>query len=89
MAYIGTICRREARGYLREVYDEIGSDLVGGRFASNKVAVWNIMRLFSLRAEYLRAVSRGFVLMMWSGNQRRMAKEAIAVGVSATNRCDY
>jgi alkylhydroperoxidase family enzyme len=89
MAYIRQIGRREAGDALRAIYDEIGSDLVGKRFARNEVAVWNIMRLFSLRPAYLRAVSRGFVLMMWSGNLRRKAKEAIAVAVSATNNCHY
>jgi alkylhydroperoxidase family enzyme len=89
MAYIRVIGPRKASGELREVYDEIGSDLAGGRFAPNALAVWNIMRLFSLRPAYLRAVSRGFVLMMWSGNLRRETKEAIAVAVSATNDCQY
>jgi hypothetical protein len=89
MAYIRQIDRNEGGDELRAVYDEIGSDLAGGRFARNEFAVWNIMRIFSLRAAYLRAVSRGFVLTMWSGNLRREAKEAIAVAVSATNKCQY
>ena len=89
MAYIRVIGPREAGGALRKAYEEIGCDLAGVRFAPNSLAVWNIMRLFSLRPTYLRAVSRGFVLTMWGGDLRREAKEAIAVAVSATNDCHY
>jgi alkylhydroperoxidase family enzyme len=88
MAYIQTIPPRVAKGELRDVYLQIRCDMVGQRPIFLGMAVWNIMRVFSLRPNFLRAFEQAFLFTMW-GVLRRGAKEAIGVTVSRTNRCDY
>jgi hypothetical protein len=89
MAFIQTIPPRLARAELRDAYLQIRRDMVGRRAFPLGLAVWNIMRVFSLRPAFLMAFERAFVSTMWGGVLRREAKEAIGVSVSRTNRCHY
>ena len=89
MAHIRTICVREARGELRDVYLQIRRDMVGRAPLPVSAVVWNIMRVFSIRPPFLKAFSRAFLHFMWDGRLRRQAKEAIGVTVAQANRCKY
>ena len=89
MAFIRTIPPRLAKSELREAYLQIRRDMVGRRPLFLGMAVWNIMRVFSLRPAFLTAFERAFVFTMWGGVLRREAKEAIGVSVSRTNQCHY
>jgi alkylhydroperoxidase family enzyme len=89
MPYIKTVSPWRAGGDLRQVYQEIRRDLVGGRTVPLGMTVWNILRVFSLRPQFLRAFERCFLLTMWSGGLRRQAREAIGVAIAQTNRCHY
>ena len=48
----------------------------------------NIMRVFSLRPEFLSVVCRGFNTL-WGGTLPRTVKEMIAVTVSKATHCHY
>jgi alkylhydroperoxidase family enzyme len=89
MAFIRTISPRVATGELREAYLQIRRDMVGQRPVLLGMAVWNIMRVFSLRPAFLRAFERAFQFTMWGGVLDRKMKEAIGVAVSRTNQCHY
>ncbi len=89
MAHIETIHPRQARGELREVYEQIRRDMVGRLPVPLASSVWNIMRVFSLRPALLRAFESAFLLTMWGGTLRRPAKEALGVTVSGANNCHY
>ena len=89
MAFIQTIPPRLARTELRDAYLQIRRDMVGRRPLPLGWAVWNIMRVFSLRPAFLMAFERAFLLTMWGGVLRREAKEAIGVSVSRANQCHY
>jgi alkylhydroperoxidase family enzyme len=71
------------------VYQEIRRDLVGRLPVPLATAVWNIMRVFSLRPDLLRAFQRCFLLSMWGEGLSRVAKEALGVSVSWANDCHY
>jgi hypothetical protein len=89
MAFIRTIPPRVAKRELREAYLQIRRDMVGRRPLFLGMAVWNIMRVFSLRPAFLMAFERAFQFTMWGGVLRRTKKEAIGVAVSRTNQCHY
>jgi alkylhydroperoxidase family enzyme len=48
----------------------------------------NIMKIFSLRPEYLQAASSQFHTM-WGGELPRTLKEMVAVTVSKATNCHY
>ena len=89
MAYIQTIQPWSARGDVGKAYRDIRHALVGWLPVPASLAVWNIMRVFSLRPALLRAFGQRFLLTMWSGWLRRPAREAIGVTVAWTNSCHY
>ena len=89
MAFIKTISAREANDELRAIYRMIRSDMVGSLPFPVEWAAWNVMQVFSLRPQFLRAFGRGFRLIMWDGELTRLAKEAIGVSVAQTNACHY
>jgi hypothetical protein len=89
MAFIKTISVREANDELRAIYGMIRSDIVGFLPCPVEWTTWNVVRVFSLRPQFLRAFHRGFRHIMWDGELRRQAKEAIGVSVAQTNTCHY
>ena len=89
MAFIKTISVREANDELRAIYGQIRSDMVGSLPFPVEWTTWNVMQVFSLRPQFLRAFARGFRHFMWDGELRRLAKEAIGVSVAQTNACPY
>ena len=89
MAFIKTISKREANDELRAIYRMIRSDMVGYVPFPVKWTTGNVMRVFSLRPQFLWAFERGFRHFMWDGELSRMAKEAIAVSIAQTNACHY
>jgi nitrite reductase/ring-hydroxylating ferredoxin subunit len=89
VSYIETTHPRQARGELRDVYEQIRRDMVGRWPVPLASSVWNIMRVFSPRPALLRAFESAFLLTMWEGTLRRQAKEALGVAVSGANRCHY
>jgi hypothetical protein len=89
MTRIRTISPREARGELRQVYEQLRSDMVGTRLVPLGISAWGIMRVFSLRPALLAAFNRAFLHTMWGGPLGREAKEALGVTVARTNSCPY
>ena len=89
MAFIKTISVREANEELRAIYGMIRSDMVGSLPFPVEWTTWNVMQVFSLRPQFLRALGRGFRHIMWDGELTRLAKEAIGVSVAQTNACHY
>ena len=89
MSFIKTIPAREANGELRAVYGMIRSDMVGSLPFPVEWTTWKVMRVFSLRPQFLLAFQRGFRHFMWDGELSRLAKEAIGVSVAQTNACRY
>ena len=89
MAFIKTISVRAASDELRVVYGMIRSDMVGPLPLPLEWTAWNVMQVFSLRPQFLRAFERGFRHFMWDGELGRLAKEAIGVSVAQTNACHY
>ncbi|PWT88427.1 MAG: hypothetical protein C5B56_08745 [Proteobacteria bacterium] len=89
MAFIKTISVREADDELRGIYAMIRSDLVGALPFPVEWTTRNVMRVFSLRPQFLWAFERGFRHIMWDGQLTRLAKEAIGVSVAQTNACHY
>ena len=89
MAFIKTISVREADDGLRAIYGMIRSDMVGSVPFPVEWTTWNVMQVFSLRPQFLRAFERGFRHIMWDGELPRLAKEAIGVSVAQTNACHY
>jgi hypothetical protein len=89
MAHIETIGPWRARGEVGAAYRALRRELVGKLPVPASLAVWNIMRVFSLRPALLQAFGQCFLLTMWGGPLRRSAKEAIGVTVARTNSCHY
>jgi alkylhydroperoxidase family enzyme len=89
MAFIKTISVREADDELRAVYSMIHSDMVGPLPFPVEWTTWNVMRVFSLRPQFLWAFGRGFRHIMWDGELTRLTKEAIGVSVAQANACHY
>jgi alkylhydroperoxidase family enzyme len=89
MAFIKTISAREADAELRAIYGGIRTDTVGTFPLPVEWTTWNVMRVFSLRPQFLWAFERGFRHFMWDGELRRLAKEAIGVSVAQANACHY
>ena len=89
MAFIKTISAGEANDELRAIYGMIRSDMVGSLPFPVEWTTWNVMQVFSLRPQFLRAFGRGFRHIMWDGELSRLAKEAIGVSVARTNTCHY
>jgi hypothetical protein len=89
VAFITTISVREANDELRGIYGMIRSDMVGSLPFPLEWTTWNVMQVFSLHPQFLRAFGRGFRHVMWDGELSRLAKEAIGVSVAQTNACHY
>ena len=83
MASIEMISEEDAKGQIKEIYDEIKSQL-GIDFVPNlykSMAPW---------PGYLEANwHRVKTIMVKEGKLDRLTKEIIAVAVSAVNGCDY
>ena len=83
MASVDMIPEDEATGRVKEVYEEIKSQL-GIDF------VPNLYRVMAARPEYLEANwNKTKAVMVAPGKLDRLSKEIIAVAVSAVNGCDY
>lgn len=83
MASINLIPEEEATGKVKEIYDEIKSQL-GIDF------VPNLYRVMASKPGYLEANwNRVRTIMVEPGKLDRLTKEIIAVAVSAVNSCDY
>ena len=83
MAAVEMIPEDEATGRVKEVYEEIKSQL-GIDF------VPNLYRVMAARPEYLEANwNKAKAVMVAPGKLDRLSKEIIAVAVSAVNGCDY
>jgi hypothetical protein len=89
MAHITITSPWRARGTLRHAYQEVRRQIVGGWPLPLPLAIWNIMRVFSLRPALVRAFGRCFLLTMWGGTLRRQAREALGVTVAQRIRCPY
>lgn len=89
MAFIKTISVSKANDDLRTVYRMIRSDMVGSLPFPMAWTTWHIMQALSLRPRLVWAFERGFRHLMWDGELRRLAKEAIGVSVAQTNACPY
>jgi alkylhydroperoxidase family enzyme len=77
------IPEEEAVGKVKEIYDEIKAQL-GIDF------VPNLYRVMAQKPDYLEANwGKVNAVMAAEGKLDRLTKEAIAVGVSAVNGCDY
>ena len=83
MASIKLIAEDEATGSVKEIYEEIMSQL-GIDF------VPNLYKSMAANPDYLEANwSRVKAIMVKEGKLDRLTKEIIAVAVSAVNACDY
>ena len=83
MASINMIPEEEATGKVKEIYDEIKSQL-GIDF------VPNLYKTMAPNPDYLEANwSKVKTVMIKDGKLDRLTKEIIAVAVSAVNGCDY
>ena len=83
MTSINMISEEEATGKVKEIYDEIMSQL-GVDF------VPNLYKTMAVNPEYLEANwNKVRTVMTKEGRLDRLTKEIIAVAVSAVNGCDY
>lgn len=83
MSSIRMIPEEEAEGRVKEIYDEIKSQL-GIEF------VPNLYRSMAQKPEYLEANwNRVKAVMVSEGRLDRLTKEVIAVAVSAVHGCGY
>ncbi len=83
MSAVQMIPEEEAVGKVREIYQEIKSQL-GIDF------VPNIYRVMAQKPEYLEANwNKVKAVMVAEGKLDRLTKEVIAVAVSAVNACHY
>jgi len=83
MASIKLIAEDEASGRVKEIYEEIMSQL-GIDF------VPNLYKSMAANPDYLEANwNRVNAIMVKEGKLDRLTKEIIAVAVSAVNACDY
>lgn len=83
MASIKMIPEEEAVGRVKEIYDEIKSQL-GIDF------VPNLYQVMAVKPDYLAANwNKVKAVMVESGKLDRLTKEIIAVAVSAVSGCEY
>ena len=83
MASIKLVPEEEATGKVKDIYEEIKSQL-GIDF------VPNLYKAMAPKPDYLEANwNKVKTVMMAPGKLDRMTKEIIAVAVSAVNGCDY
>lgn len=83
MAVVEMVSEEEAVGKVKEIYEEIKSQL-GIDF------VPNLYRVMAQKPEYLEANwNKVNVVMAAEGKLDRLTKEIIAVAVSAVNSCHY
>jgi alkylhydroperoxidase family enzyme len=83
MASINMIPEEETTGKVKEIYDEIKSQI-----EINFVP--NLYRTMAPNPEYLEVNwNRVKTIMVNDGKLDRLTKEIIAVAVSAVNGCDY
>lgn len=83
MAVVEMVPEEEAVGKVKEIYEEIKSQL-GIDF------VPNLYRVMAQKPEYLEANwNKVNVVMAAEGKLDRLTKEIIAVAVSAVNACHY
>jgi alkylhydroperoxidase family enzyme len=83
MASIKMIPEEEATDKVKDIYEEIKSQL-GIDF------VPNLYRAMAPRPDYLEANwNKVKAVMVTEGKLDRLAKEMVAVAVSAVNGCDY
>ena len=88
MARIRVIGPAEATGALSQAYQDMRERMHLGRSIPGMPKAPNIMKIFSLRPEYLQAASSQFHTM-WGGDLPRTLKEMIAVTVSKATNCHY
>ncbi len=83
MASINMIPEEEATGKVKDIYEEIKSQL-GIDF------VPNLYRVMASKPDYLKANwNKAKAVMVQEGKLDRLTKDIIAVAVSAVNGCDY
>ena len=83
MASINLISEEEATGKVKEIYEQIKSQL-GIDF------VPNLYKAMAASPDYLEANwNRVQAIMVKEGKLDRLTKEILAVAVSAVNGCDY
>ncbi len=83
MSSVKMIPEEEATGKVKDIYEEIKSQL-GIDF------VPNLYRSMACKPDYLEANwNKMKAVMMEEGKLDRLTKEIIAVAVSAVNACDY
>ncbi|UCC85823.1 MAG: carboxymuconolactone decarboxylase family protein [Anaerolineales bacterium] len=83
MASINMIPEEEATGKVKEVYEEIKSQL-------EIDFVPNLYKVMASKPGYLEANwNKVKAVMVEEGKLDRLTKEIIAVAVSAVNACDY
>lgn len=81
MAWIRTIQEGEAEGALKALYEGL---------QKQRGVVPNIMKVFSLHPEAMRATIQMFQALMYGpASLGRARREMIALVVSAINRCHY
>lgn len=81
MAWIRTVEEGEAEGGLRTLYEGL---------QKQRGMVPNIMKVFSLHPEAMRATMQMFQTLMYGpAPLTRAQREMIALVVSAVNRCHY
>jgi alkylhydroperoxidase/carboxymuconolactone decarboxylase family protein YurZ len=83
MASINMISEEEATGKVKEIYDEIKSQL-------EIDFVPNLYKTMAPNPDFLESNwNRVNTIMVKEGKLDRLTKEIIAVAVSAVNGCDY
>jgi alkylhydroperoxidase family enzyme len=82
MTRIRIVQESEARGQVKEQYDRI-------RAGMTIPMVPDVMKLPSLRPDFLRIMFDNYEAMFHRGRLPREVKEMIAVVVSQTNSCRY
>ena len=83
MASIKMIAEEEATGKVKDIYEDIKSQL-GIDF------VPNLYKVMAPKPDYLEANwNKVKTVMVQPGKLDRLTKEIIAVAVSAVNSCDY
>lgn len=83
MASVKIVSEEEATGNVKQMYEEIKSQL-GTDF------VPNLYKVMAAKPGYLQANwSKVKTVMIEPGKLDRLTKEIIAVAVSAVNGCDY
>lgn len=82
MAWIRTVDPRDARGLLRQLYEEA---------VRRAGKVFNVLRVQSPRPKVLQASTRLYLEIMYSTESglSRARREMIATAVSAANDCHY